>query len=83
MALHRKARRIVVDGWTYRWVIRPKAPYGARMQVVVEDVATGSITRFRFEGHRDEVVVTPKDVARLIRKAVRTGWPSHRSGSAT
>jgi hypothetical protein len=81
------SRRIVVDGVTYRWRIRPRptnnqGDLGTWMTVAVQQVApAGSVlvvavpyTRPDASANHRPGVVHPSSVAEYVRQAIRAGW---------
>lgn len=96
MALGRKgARRIVVDGTTYRWRLRCRPTYAQAMSwtpctFAVEHADTPGTTLVvsTTQPHpgnwlsREAKPVLPSDVAQAIQLALRQGWVPTASGSA-
>jgi hypothetical protein len=97
MTLAKKgSRRIVVDGRAFRWKIRARPTYtqalGAPLVVAIErDVAHRAAklivhwTAARPDawlGESPRAVVTPRDVERAIRRAVRDGWDAEAASAA-
>lgn len=96
MAISKKgSRKIVVDNITYRWTIRSKPTYS---QGAFEDNMTaaaelydnpGTVLSITFPWVRcdnwienPKVPVTPKDIEKSIRGALKKGWKPENRGSA-
>lgn len=96
MALGRKgARRIVVDGTTYRWRLRRRPTYfqglaWAPCTFAVEHVDNPGTTLVVTTGQphlsnwigREAKPVMPSDVALAIKTALRDGWAPSAPGSS-
>lgn len=95
MALPKKgSRRIVVDGDTYRWRVRPKPSYSqgagwTPLTFAVEDAAApGTTLVVRTDRAHPEnwfglrtTAIRPADVAQAIRTARLRGWSPQSNGS--
>ena len=97
MALPRKgSRKIVVDSVAYRWFIRRKPTHSqyevwSRLAVAVQQADTPQTTILVIEmpfarpdaPFASEPVrfVSPADVARCIKEAIKNGWIPDRAGS--
>jgi hypothetical protein len=88
------SRKIVVDGVAYRWRVRPRATinitdYGGPLTFAAErDGVNGGIlvaalpqNRVYWEDESGEVPATPRQVADVIRRAIRAGWKAELPGS--
>jgi hypothetical protein len=91
------ARKIVVDGKTYRWRIRHRATnsqadYGhGALHVSVEPLdPAGSVLVLLTDrphpsdwGTAEAIPITPSDIADWIRSAIAAGWTPQRPGPPT
>jgi hypothetical protein len=77
------SRQIEVDGVTYRWMVRRRAPWHSLSFAVERDDVSGSILSVRLPvprpdpwliGTNGDKVITPKYVAEIIRFSLTIGW---------
>lgn len=89
------SRRIVVDGQSYRWSLRPRPTYdqglGAPLSFAVQsaDAAQGQVLHATLDAARPDawlpvasVRVTPAQVGEAIRRGLAAGWTPTAPGSA-
>ncbi|MGW5608861.1 hypothetical protein ACWEWI_22680 [Streptomyces sp. NPDC003753] len=77
MALAKKGTRLItVDGCRYRWVVAPDDEPG--LAIVVEDADAPGQRMVTWVQHG--TVITPRLVARAIRRALGSGWTPQQHG---
>jgi len=87
------SRPIVVDGISYRWIVRSRPTYSQALGdsplsfAVAVETAPASTLVVRMGASRPDnwmqetgVIVTPAIVERAIRSAITAGWRAHQNG---